>query len=65
MRTTGTIDLPQWTLDLVNELRLTEHPLLPPLVLKISGPIDAPRRVFDIERLQSYLLQRGVPPPAR
>jgi AsmA protein len=59
MRTTGTIDLPRWSLDLVNEFRLTEHPKLPPLALKISGPIDAPRRIFDIERLQSYLLRRG------
>jgi uncharacterized protein involved in outer membrane biogenesis len=62
MRTTGTIDLPQWTLDLVNELRLTEHPKLPPLALKISGPINAPRRVFDIEKLQSHLLRRGTEP---
>ncbi len=60
MRTTGTIDLPRWTVDLVNEFYLTEHPKLPPLGLKISGPIDAPRRVFDIERLQSHLLRRGA-----
>jgi uncharacterized protein involved in outer membrane biogenesis len=59
MRTTGTIDLPRWTLDLVKEFHLTEHPKLPPLALKISGPIDTPRRIFDIERLQSYLLRRG------
>lgn len=59
MHTTGMIDLPRWTVDLVNEFRLTEHPKLPPLGLKIIGPIDAPRRVFDIERLQSHLLRRG------
>jgi hypothetical protein len=58
-RTRGTIDLPAWSLDLINEFRLTEHPDLLPLTLKVSGPIEAPRRVFDIERLQSSLVRRG------
>lgn len=60
-RTRGTINLANWTLDLVNEFQLTEHPDLPPLTLKLSGPMDAPRRVFDIQRLQSSLARRGRP----
>lgn len=60
-RTRGVIDLPAWSVELVNELRLTDHPDLPPMALKVSGPIEAPRRIFDIERLQSSLVRRGRP----
>jgi AsmA-like C-terminal region len=57
-RVRGTVNLPAWTLDLTNELQLTDLPGLPPLVLKLDGPIAAPREVFDISRLQSQLLNR-------
>jgi hypothetical protein len=60
-RTRGAIDLPAWAVDLVNEFRLTNHRDLPPVTLKLNGPIEAPRRVFDIERLQSSLMRRGRP----
>lgn len=60
-RTVGTINLPAWTLDLTNELRLSEHADLPPLVFKLNGGIDAPRRVFDIAALQTQLVRRGRP----
>ena len=61
MRTTGAIDLPQWTLDLVNELRLTEHPRLPPLALKISGTIDAPLGRDVRSRVRMAVTHRGKP----
>jgi hypothetical protein len=62
-RVQGAINLPRWTLDLVNEIRVTAPAGVPPLVIKLDGPIQAPRQVFDINRLQSYLLHRGAPPP--
>lgn len=64
-RTIGTINLPAWTLDLTNELRLSEHADLPPLVFKLNGSIDAPRRVFDIAALQAQLVRRGRTPAGR
>ncbi len=57
-RMTGSISLPSWTLNLVNELKVGDPAGLPPLALKLSGSIAAPRSVFDIERLQSELLRR-------
>ncbi len=59
-RATGTIDLPRWTLDLRNEFRLTEHANAPPFFMRLEGPIDSPRRIFEAQQLQAFLLQRGV-----
>lgn len=55
----GSIDLPHRTLHLVNEFGLTDPPDVPPLVINLDGPLATPRRIFDITRLQSYLLHRG------
>ncbi len=57
-RVRGNIDLPHRTLDLVSEFELTDPSGVPPLVVKLDGPLAEPRRVFDISRLQSYLLHR-------
>ncbi|MGQ0663392.1 MAG: AsmA family protein [Pseudomonadota bacterium] len=62
VRTQGAIDLKGWTIDLVSQFLLSEHPDLPSVGLKLSGAIDEPRRVFDVERLQAQLLKRGPPP---
>jgi len=62
VRTTGSISLPAWSVDMINQFRLSEHPDLPPFSLKLSGPIDAPRRIFDLQALQSQLVRRGRPP---
>ncbi len=59
-RATGVIDLPRWVLDIKANFFLTEHPKAPPFGMHLSGSIDQPKRVFDIERMQAYLLQRGV-----
>ena len=56
----GRIDLPRWVLDMRAEFRLTEHPKAPPFGMRVSGPIDAPSRKFETERMQAFLLQRGV-----
>jgi len=59
-RASGVIDLPRWMLDIKTSFSLTEHSKAPPFGMHLSGSIDQPRRVFDVERLQAYLLQRGV-----
>jgi len=59
-RATGVIDLPRWVLDVKSSFSLTEHPQVPPFGMHLSGSINQPKRVFDIERMQAYLLQRGV-----
>ena len=59
-RATGVIDLPRWVLDIKASFFLTEHPKALPFGMHLSGSIDQPKRVFDIERMQAYLLQRGV-----
>ena len=59
-RATGVIDLPRWVLDIKANFFLTEHPKAPPFGMRLSGSIDQPKRVFDVERMQAFLLQRGV-----
>jgi hypothetical protein len=59
-RATGIIDLPRWVLDIKANFFLTEHPKAPPFGMRLSGSIDQPKRVFDVERMQAFLLQRGV-----
>lgn len=62
VRTVGQVNLAAWTLDMTHQFRLTEHPDLPSFGLNTSGPVDAPRRVFDFQALQSQLVRRGRPP---
>ncbi|MBV8537032.1 MAG: AsmA family protein [Alphaproteobacteria bacterium] len=57
-RLTGSLDLPHQTLAFVSEFQLTDPPGVPPLIVKLDGPFAEPRRVFDISRLQSYLVHR-------
>ncbi|MHA1107813.1 MAG: AsmA family protein, partial [Alphaproteobacteria bacterium] len=59
-RAKGVADLPRWTMDFLSEFRLTEHPKTPPFAMIVRGPIDNPRRILKMEKLQSYLLQRGI-----
>ncbi|HTY68859.1 MAG TPA: AsmA-like C-terminal region-containing protein [Alphaproteobacteria bacterium] len=57
-RLSGSLDLPRQTLDVVTEFQLTDPAGVPPLIVKLDGPFAEPRRVFDISRLQSYLVHR-------
>ena len=59
-RATGFADLPRWKMDFTAEFRLTEHPEAPPFGMRAYGPLDDPRRVFKFDKLQSYLLRRGI-----
>ena len=42
------------------DFRLTEHPSAPPFRVRAVGPPDEPRRLFDFQKLQAWLLQQGV-----
>jgi hypothetical protein len=59
-RGVGNINLPRWQIAMRSEFRLTEHPKAPPFGMRLEGPLDQPRRFFEIEKLQAYLLQRGI-----
>jgi uncharacterized protein involved in outer membrane biogenesis len=64
-RLAGSVDVAHQSLDLVSEIQLTEPPGVPPLIVRLDGPLAAPRRIFDISRLQSYLLHgRDTAAPA-
>ncbi len=56
----GDVNLGGWSLDMNSEFRLTQHPDAPPFGMRLVGPLDNPRKLFQIERLQAYLLQRGA-----
>lgn len=63
---TAIFDLPRWTMASRIEFRWTGIAVVPPLVLRLEGPIDAPREVFEVNPLQHFLGQRkpalGDPP---
>jgi uncharacterized protein involved in outer membrane biogenesis len=54
-----TVDLPHWRLHSRIEFHLTKHDAAPPVAMTLDGPLDAPRKVFDINALEHYLTQRG------
>jgi uncharacterized protein involved in outer membrane biogenesis len=56
-----TIDLPKWLLRSRLAVRLTDHPAAPPFAITLDGPLDAPRRIFDVNALESYLLKKPAP----
>ncbi len=55
----GYADLPRWLLDFDAQFRLTEHPKAPPFKMRAIGPIDNPKRLFDFQKLQGYIVSRG------
>jgi uncharacterized protein involved in outer membrane biogenesis len=58
------IDLLRWQIDGRAEFRLTEHPETPPFAIVLSGPLDAPRRILDVNALENHLVHRGLGPAA-
>ncbi len=59
---TAIFDLPRWTIASRIEFRWTGIAVVPPLVLRLEGPIDAPREVFEVNPLQHFLGQRQHAP---
>jgi hypothetical protein len=68
-RADAMFDLPKWQMHSHAELRLTEPASAPPLAVTFDGAMDAPRMIFDVNALETYLAQRGTgrltasPPP--
>jgi hypothetical protein len=54
------IDLPASTIDGHLGFHLTHAQDAPPLVLRIAGPLNAPRRFLDINQIQAWLIQHAV-----
>lgn len=54
------LNLPRYVMDAVLRFRLTEHGNAPPLGIRLEGPIDNPKRVFDINDIQSWLVGKGM-----
>jgi hypothetical protein len=63
-RANAVIDLPDWTTETRVELRLAGLPDAPPLVLRLDGPLDAPREVVEVNPLSRFLTQRSANEPA-
>jgi uncharacterized protein involved in outer membrane biogenesis len=56
----GYVDLPKWYMDMLADFRLTDHPSAPPFRVRAVGPPNDPRRLFDFQALQAWVLQQGV-----
>jgi uncharacterized protein involved in outer membrane biogenesis len=52
-------DLPRYTTDTRLAVRVADGSA-PPLVLKLEGPIDNPRKIADVNDLQRWLMDRGL-----
>lgn len=59
-RGTATVNLPAYSLDSRILFTLTAHPGMPPFALRLEGPLDNPRRGFETNDLQAWLVSRGV-----
>jgi uncharacterized protein involved in outer membrane biogenesis len=53
------INLPDYMIDARAEFRLASAPTGPPLVMRLSGPLEEPHRFLDINEIQRWLVQRG------
>ena len=54
------VNLPAYVMDAHADFRLDSAPGAPPLVLRVFGPLDAPRRILDINQMESWLLTQGL-----
>lgn len=57
---TAVVELPPRQLDVRSKFRLAEHPNAPPVGVRLTGPLDNPRKIFEIEEMQAYVIQRLV-----
>lgn len=54
------VNLPDWVMDSRIAFSLASSPDAPPLVMRLSGPLDNPRRFLDINAMQTWLAHKGV-----
>lgn len=57
---TAVVELPPRQMDVRSTFRLSEHPNSPPVGVRLTGPLDNPRKIFEIEAMQAYVIQRLV-----
>lgn len=54
----ASLDLPAWTMRGRVEFQLAGLPTLPPLTMRLDGPINEPRKILEIKALEQFLGQR-------
>ena len=59
------INLPAYVMDAHADFHLAGAPGAPPLVLRVFGPLEAPRRVLDINQVESWLVGQGLAKTAK
>jgi len=59
-RGTAVINLPPQEMDVNTQFWLSEHPNSPPIGLRLVGPLNNPRQVLDVNKLQAFVLQRVI-----
>lgn len=55
---TAVVDLPPRQMDVSFSARLSEHENAPPIGVRLVGPLDNPRQIFETEQMQAYVVQR-------
>ncbi len=55
MASPGTINLPQWKIDMEATITLATPKDAPPLKVQFKGPLDQPGKAFGQSALNSYL----------
>lgn len=56
VKTSGRIDLPRFVLDTNWVLSIPKNPDLPPVKMRVFGPLDDPQKNIDMASLQQYLV---------
>lgn len=57
-QTTAVIDVPPRQMDVNASARLSEHPEAPAIGVRVVGPFESPRQIFDIDEMQRYVVRR-------
>lgn len=53
-------DLPRWQIDANSVFRLSGHKDAPPFRMALKGTLDQPRRIFNVNELQVWLVSKGA-----
>lgn len=57
---TATVDLANYAVQARMLFTLSAHPGMPPFGVRLEGPLDNPRRFFDVNELQAWLVSKGM-----
>jgi hypothetical protein len=53
----GVIDLLRYVMDLSLTATLTDHARFPPFQITLKGPLNDPKKSYDVSALQGYLIE--------